>query len=134
MLAVRLAVLLFAIAACAWFALAYVQARDLDRATELLDQPGTPSRAQTNEILSLLRTAGTLNPDRSVEIVRAQAEERAGQRAAALRTMEAVVRAEPKNAIAWLVLGFVASSQDPPLAKLAHLRVRQLVPPVRPAP
>ena len=57
----------------------------------------------------------------------------AGKDASAIRTADTVVRAEPQNASAWVVLGFAAELRDPALARLAHERVRQLVPPVKAA-
>jgi hypothetical protein len=130
MLALRMAVLALAVAACAWFALGVVQTHDETRATDLIDQSGTPSPALTARILNLLDTAGTLNPDRDIALARAQALTRAGHTSAALATAERVVRAEPQNVDAWVVLGFAARRINPNLARLAHERELQLAPPV----
>lgn len=122
-----------ALVVCTWFGLGIRQAHDQRRAVALMAQPGTPSPAQTADILHLLDHAGTLNPDRQIDLLRTQAEQRAGNDAAAVRAAERVVRAEPQNASAWVVLGFAAERGDPALARLAHQRVRELVPPVKAA-
>jgi hypothetical protein len=134
MLAVRVAIATVALIACAWFALGIHQARDQAAATTLINQPGTPSPALTRRILSLLDSAGTLNPDRNIDLMRAQAEVRGGEGQAALREALAAVRAEPLNVDAWIVLGIAAGGgRDPAAVRLANIKLRQLAPPVAPA-
>jgi hypothetical protein len=130
---VRIALAGLAAVVCAWFVLGIVEAHDQTRATALMSLPGTPSRAQTGQILGLLDDAATLNPDRQIDLLRVQAEQRGGEAAAALKTAEAAARAEPQNAFAWVVLQFAARPLDPALAQLAGERERQLAPPVPPA-
>ncbi len=130
MLALRLAVLGLAAAACAWFALGLVQTHDENQALNLIDQPTTPTPATTAKIMSLLDHAGTLNPDRDIALDRSQAQTRAGDSAAGITTAQRVVRAEPDNVDAWIVLGFAAHKADPTLARLAQAKELQLAPPV----
>jgi hypothetical protein len=134
MLALRLAVLTVAVLACAWFVVSVGQTHDQTRATSLIDRPGTPSRSQTAEILRLLHGAGRLNPDRTIAVLRAQAQTRAGAQAAAVRTAAAVVRAEPRNIDAWVVLRFAARDVNPAESRLAAAMERRLAPPVPAAP
>ena len=134
MLAPRLAVFAVAVAVCAWFVLGVVQTHDQTRATSLIDQSGTPTAALTAQILSLLGGAATLNPDRDIDVLRAQAQTRAGRSAAALATARRIVRAEPQNPDGWIVLGFAAGQADPSLARLAQAKLLALAPPVPPAP
>jgi hypothetical protein len=134
MLVPRLAVFAAAIVVCAWFILGVVQTHDQARATALIDESTRPSAALTANILRLLDGAGTLNPDRDVALLRAQAQTRAGDGGAALRTAEGVVRDEPQNIDAWVVLGFAAQSVHPGLARLAREKELELAPPVPPAP
>jgi hypothetical protein len=129
MLALRLAVLGLAAAACAWFALGLVQTHDENQALNLIDQPTTPTPATTAKIMSLLDRAGTLNPDRDIALDRSQAQTRAGDSAAGITTAQRVVRAEPDNVDAWIVLGFAAHKADPTLARLAQAKELQLAPP-----
>jgi predicted Zn-dependent protease len=128
--ALRLALAASAVVACAWFVLGIVQSHDQSRADALIHQPGTPTATQTARILSLLRSAATLNPDRDIDLLRAQAQTRGGQPAAAEREMKEVVRDEPMNVDAWIVLGVSAGRRDPATASLARVRERALAPPV----
>lgn len=131
MLALRLAVLGLAVAACAWFALGLVQSHDENQALTLIDQPGTPNPVTTARIMSLLNNAGTLNPDRNIALDRSQAQTRAGDSAAGVAIAESVTRAEPENVDAWVVLGLAARRADPALARLAQAKELHLAPPVR---
>ena len=112
----------------------HLQAHDENRATALIDSSGTPSRALTAQILHLLDTAGTLNPDRDIALLRSQALTRAGRGAAAVRTAQSVTRAEPLNIDAWTVLAFAAQPIDPAQARLARAHQASLAPPVPAAP
>lgn len=134
MRAPRVPLVALALLVCAWFALGAVQAHDQNRATALIDQTGTPSPGLTARILHLLDSAGTLNPDRSIALLRSQAQTRAGEASEAIASALGVVRAEPRNADGWVVLGFAARRADPRLASLAQQRLRALVPPVATAP
>ena len=133
MLAPRVALAAVAVVACAWFALGIRQSRDLERADALVHQSGTPTKGQTSEILRLLHRASLLNPDRNVDLLRAQAEVRAGDAATAERQTKRVVRDEPMNVDAWIVLGFATQQRDPAVARLATAREQELAPPVPPA-
>jgi hypothetical protein len=130
MLALRLSVLALAVVACAWFAVGIVQTRDQTQAETLLHRFATPTPATTANIMSLLGSAGILNPDRNIALDRSQAQTRAGRPQAGVATAESVVSAEPQNVTAWLVLGFAAGRVDPGLAGRARAKVMQLAPPV----
>jgi hypothetical protein len=130
----RLVLLVASLLVCAWLALGVFQTHDEAHAEALLGVRGRPSPATTARILHLLDEAGTLNPDRLVDLLRAQALVVADQRAAAERVALAVVHAEPQNVDAWIVLAVAATPGDPQLAQLAVAKRRQLVPPVRRAP
>lgn len=131
---VRGALVLGALIVCAWFVLVGVQTRDQHRATDLIDSFSTPAPALTARILGLLDTAATLNPDRNVDLLRAQAQTRSGHPSAALRIAERVAAAEPLNIAALTVLGFAARPSHPAEFRLAERKLRQLAPPVAPAP
>jgi Flp pilus assembly protein TadD len=134
MRAARFAIAALAVAACAWFVIGVIQSHNQSRATALINGGGTPTAAQTAQIEHWLDRAATLNPDRTIDLLRAQAEVRAGQGAKALALMKRVVADEPRNADAWVVFGFAAQSQSPALARLAHAELLKLVPRVPPAP
>ena len=89
MRAARLAIAALAVAACAWFVIGVIQSNNESRATALINGGGTPTPAQTAQIGHWLDTAATLNPDRNIDLLRAQAEVRAGQSAQGARPDEA---------------------------------------------
>ena len=134
MLALRVGILVVAVAAIAWFGLGYVQTHNQNRATALIDEPGTPSQARTAEVMRLLQRAAALNPDRGIDVLRVQAQIRAGHDAAAERIARRIVTAEPQNIDGWLALGFAAQKEDPAAARLAQAQQRKLAPPVPQAP
>jgi lipopolysaccharide biosynthesis regulator YciM len=97
-----------ALVLCAWFALGWVQARDAGRADALLSASSSLSQARAAQIRSLLSSAGTLNPDRTVDLLRARLAQQQHRYGAAVRILESVTRAEPQNVLAWSQLGFTA--------------------------
>lgn len=111
----------------AWFGLGWIQARDLGRAQSLIPT-GRLSANQARTVASLLDTAGNLNPDRSVEIARAQLADAQGEPGQGVRLMEQVTEAEPLNLQAWRELGVVAThDHQRALAQTAFLHVLRLV-------
>ena len=125
---VRVVLLLIALALTGWFALAVHQAVDTNRATGLIMPRAT--QAQLRHAAALIGSAGALNPDRSVDILRAQVELDEHHEAKARAILKRVAAAEPENALAWVWLA-KASVNDPPDFYRAAFRVDQLVPPVR---
>jgi predicted Zn-dependent protease len=119
-LATRLVAIVVAVLACAWFALGAVQAHDVTRVNAILNSPTLTAR-QIHDARSLLRTAGTLNPDTQVDILRAELLQGENNNAAARALYRAVLRKEPKNVLAWDLL---AQAGDP--SALRH--VAQLEP------
>jgi hypothetical protein len=114
----------------AWFTVGFVQARGTDAAGRLVGRLSALSPAESRRAAGLLATAGTLNPDRQVDILRAELalHHRADREAA--RILQSVVRDEPDNVAAWHLLGSALRTIDPAAARAADARVRFLVPPV----
>jgi hypothetical protein len=111
----------------AWFGLGWIQARDLGRAESLIPA-GRLSAGQARTVASLLDTAGNLNPDRTVEIARAQLADARGEPGQGVGLMEQVTEAEPLNLQAWRELGVVAThDHQRALAQTAFLHVLRLV-------
>lgn len=96
----------------AWFALGWVQARDVGQAQNLIAAPRL-SRAQARRAASLLNMAGTLNPDRTVDITRAQLYEKLRRPARAVALLERITRAEPLSLDAWRELSIAAAGLPP---------------------
>lgn len=124
----RVLLALLAAAACAWFVVGIRQARDVSRATTLLGSGGHVDGATGARIASLLNGAALLNPDREVDLLRAQLADERGQRARAQRILRRVVAAEPRNALAWVQLA--RSATNGATLALAYHHIEALVPAV----
>ena len=85
---------------------------DTDRAYRLLDRAADRSRSTGPELRLAQLDAFTKRPDRAV------------------RRLQAIVRAEPENLDAWVLLARTARTVDPALAARAQARARALSPPV----
>ncbi len=118
-----------ALVVCAWFALGIRQAHDTAQANTILSNSSSLSVGQAEHVDSLLHSAGFLNPDRQVSVLRAQVALQRGDHKMAQAILQGVVRAEPQNAQAWLALARAATNRqtfDRALSVIAHL-----LPPVR---
>jgi predicted Zn-dependent protease len=102
-LPVRVAVIAAAAVALAWFVLGIHQSNDLSAASAIASEPH-PTAAQAHHANALLDSAGTLNPDQTVAITRAQLALARGDDAQARSILQRVVRAEPQNLTAWIGL------------------------------
>jgi Flp pilus assembly protein TadD len=111
-----------AVVICAWFALGFVQARDTSRATALLTRATPLSRAEAARTGSLLGSAGTLNPDLTVDVLRGALQSEERNYAAAERTLLSVTRREPDNLEAWVQLAFVAAQDGDHTTAVAAAR------------
>lgn len=109
-MALRLIPVIAALFVGAWFGLGWVQARDSGRADALLSANSSPSPSQAGRIRSLLSSAGTLNPDRTIDLLRARLALDSHDYSTAIRLLQAVTRAEPENVFAWSQLGFTAGT------------------------
>jgi hypothetical protein len=126
MRAIRAACIVVGVFACAWFVVGVRQARDTDQATALLAAPG---RLDSPRVSSLLNSAGLLNPDRQVDLLRAELALRRGDPAGARRIAERVVAAEPMNVQGWLLLARAART-NPTTFFFALIHIRELAPPI----
>lgn len=125
---VRVVGVVLAVVVGAWFVLGALQARDVDRATAIVDgSQWTPAQARRAE--NLLDDARTLDPDRQVDVLRAEVDVRNGESGAARAILGPVVAAEPMNVVAWGALARAAAG-DPRAFELALERVRELAPTV----
>lgn len=127
----RIIAVAVALVACAWFALGIRQGRDANLATQQLANAGRLTPAQASHVSRLLDDAGTLNPDRAIDVLRARLQNHAGQNAAAIATLLPVVHSEPSDIDGWQLLALVAGEVNPPLSHAAVARVNALAPRVR---
>jgi hypothetical protein len=123
----RIAIFALATVACAWFALGIVEAHDLDRARTVISRPQAYSARTLRSTRTLLQSAGVLNPDAEVDILRGRLELAEGQRPAALQTLEEITRREPLNIEGWIWLAG-ATLRDPALGHAALGHIHELDP------
>ena len=116
-----------ALVLCAWFGLSIHQAENTNAAAAIVTGTSRLSPAQVRHVRSLLSSAKVLNPDREVDVLRAQLDVGQGNLAAARRILEPVVAAEPQNALAWEWLAR-ASANDRAEFFIAAIHIRALVP------
>ncbi len=125
-----------AVAAIIWLAVGLQASRQESRAVELASprdgQP--PSAARIDEARRLLRDAGRKTAGTAAQILEAQLEAFADRPESAVVILQGVVRDEPKNYEAWLLLARTARSVDPVLAARARARLAVLSPPVPAGP
>jgi predicted Zn-dependent protease len=100
----RGSLLALALAACAWFALGIQQARDTDQATAILSSSAQLSPATASHVGSLLATAGTLNPDLTIDLLRGRLALLQHDSSRAVAIFERATRSEPQNLDAWVAL------------------------------
>jgi predicted Zn-dependent protease len=130
---VRIAGLVVALAACAWYALGIRQTHETNRATAIVSASTPLSAEQVREASSLLGSANVLNPDSTPDVLRAQLERDQGQLSQARATLERVLAREPENIVAWLWLA-KSSTGNPKAGIGALLQIRRLMPAVPPPP
>ena len=122
----RVGLVAVALVACAWFALGIRQAHEIARATSIVSQARALTPARAREADSLLRSAGALNPDLEVDVLRGRVALARGNLVGARRILTSVVRREPENVEAWIWLAR-ASNGSPATFRLAVMRVQQLI-------
>lgn len=125
----RVLVLGLAVAGGAWYAIGTRQAHAVDQATGIVSQDGRLTATQARHASSILSSAKFLNPDRQVDVLRAQVDAGRGDLPAARRILKQVVKAEPDNLGAWLALAR-ASVGDLRDFYAAAFAIHHLIPPV----
>jgi predicted Zn-dependent protease len=131
-LIIRGGLLVLSVVVCAWFALAWSQARDTERAGALIGSAKSLSAAQARHARSLLQGAGTLNPDAAVDILRGELALGQHNAVSAVQILESVTRREPQNLNAWVQLAFAsARAGDSALTLVAARHVSALFPKLR---
>lgn len=129
-IAVRVIAVVAAVAACAWFALGVRSSHEADRVSSALAFAAKISPAQARADDHALHEAAVLDPDQTLEMLRAEVALHVGRHGDAIAIAEQVTRREPQNPDAWLLLKVVSAGADPALNRLADARLAQLVPPV----
>jgi hypothetical protein len=124
--AARAALAMIAVAVVVWLGVmerdARLQARGIDAAARL-HVPGSFERAESD-----LRGARLLNPDAAPDVSRAALYYGAGRTAQAVQLLEDVVRREPQNRGAWIVLFGFTRDREPAVAERARAALLRLDP------
>lgn len=99
---IRTALVLAAVACCAWFAIGIHQAHDVAAATGIIDAGRSAGSHELAIAAGDLRSAEFLNPDQEVNILRGHLAILRGDDKQAQEILAAVTRAEPMNLEAWI--------------------------------
>jgi predicted Zn-dependent protease len=128
----RAVLVVVALVVCAWFVLGIVQAQDTQRATALIAGGNRLSPAQARHARALLDSAGTLNPDLTIDLLRGQLAADQHQLAAAERIAQSVARREPLSLAAWSQLAYAAARRgDRTRLVVAARHISELYPKLR---
>jgi predicted Zn-dependent protease len=131
MSALRVGTAALGLLAAAWFALGVYQSHAVSQARSIAAGPGRLTDTQAGHADHLLGDAGTLNPDRAVDVLRAQVALARGDAAHSRRILSGVVAGEPQDLDAWIALAR-ASASDFRQRQIALLRILKLAPPAKP--
>ena len=132
MIAVRAAIVVPAAAAIVWLALGVGATRAQDDLAHLVAVTERPTAAQISRAAVLRRDAERSVPGRRPSLLEATLRLKGDDTVGATRLLVGVVRDEPENGEAWLLLAQAARDGDPALSERASARVRELAPEVPP--
>jgi len=130
MTGIRITLVLFATVLALFFAVGLLAAH-LGAEGELLAVRGAAlDPAMAAHVDDLLRRAARLTPDTSPEVARAGMLSERGDHAAAIAVLRDVLRREPRNVTAWIVLSVAAKPVDAALSQRARRQAAELAPAV----
>jgi len=123
----RAAVVVVALVACAWFALAARQAHETTAATSLLSQSSPLTPAQARQVSDDVSSASTLNPDEEPNVLRGRLQLAEGHLARARLILAGVIHREPKflEPYLWYIR---STSNDLPAFYAAEILINRLAP------
>lgn len=131
MIAVRAAIVVLAVAAIAWLAIALQASRAQDELARLVAAPDPPAAADLARARELRADAERGVPGERPSLLEATLLVQAEDAARAADVLRHTVAAEPENGEAWLLLSRAADATgDDALAARARERVRALAPEV----
>jgi predicted Zn-dependent protease len=125
---VRAALVLLALLACAWLLAQWQVARTTEDVKRIALAP-TSTEPEIARALRDAREHGVLNPDpAATQYYQALLEVRADDVPGAIRTVQSLVREQPRFAEAWFLLSQISESSEPRISAEALERVRALDP------
>jgi predicted Zn-dependent protease len=128
---IRTSIVVLALTACAWFALAVRAAHDSERVTAIVSAKAQLTAAEATHASSLLDAAATLNPDTAVDLLRARVALARHHDARAARMILNVTNREPLNLEAWVALAQATLHRDQRLVLLAVHNIGRLDPKIK---
>ncbi len=126
----RIVLSVTAVVACAWFALGIRALQDEASVRDYLHQHGMLTHTQAKAEDAVLAEAHFLNPDHSLDTLRALVESQSGDLRGAAVIAQKTARQEPASISNWLILQFLAGGTNPAVLRLTQRRIRALAPPV----
>jgi predicted Zn-dependent protease len=127
----RALVLVLAILAIGWFAVAIRQTRNLEHAASVVNAASSLTPKQAAHVDSMLDNASWLYPGKTADILRGQVALLENQAYRAVRILTQVTRSEPNNLQAWVALAQAAIVHRGPVLDLAARRIASLDPGVK---
>jgi len=128
----RIALVAVALVLAAWFGLGWYQDQQTQKATALVAGGNRLTASQARKARTALDSAGTLNPDRAVDVLRGELAIDQGNYVVAIRTLGSVTMREPLNLTAWAELGIAAAKVgDRTLLTVAGRHIAILIPRVK---
>lgn len=124
----RCGVAVVAVIVIAWLGLLYRDTRVGSEASQQLFRPTEATRADFDRSLGRLDSAGTLNPDGRWQLEKANYQLLRGRRADAFATADAIVRREPANYVAWIIVFRAGEKIAPRRSREAVTQIRRLNP------
>jgi predicted Zn-dependent protease len=122
---------LLGLVVAAWFALGVYQSHAVSQARSIAAGSGRLAAAQARHADQLLHDAAALNPDRAIDVLRAQVALAGGNATRSRRILSGVVAGEPQDLDAWIALAR-ASSGAVRQRQIALLHIIELAPPATP--
>jgi predicted Zn-dependent protease len=130
--AARIGLVALVLLVSAWFGLGAYQDQQTGKAGALVAGGNRLTARQAGQARATLDSAGTLNPDRAVDILRGELAIDQRHYPRAIRILGSVTAREPLNLTAWAELGIAAAKAgDRALLAVAGRHIAILIPRVR---
>lgn len=130
--AARIGLAALALLVSAWFGLSWYQDKQTGKSAALVAGGHRLTARQAGHARAALASAGTLNPDRAVDVLRGELAIDQRHYHRAIRILSSVTAHEPLNLTAWAELGIAAAKAgDRAVLAVAGRHIAILIPRVR---
>ncbi len=128
--AARLGLLVLALTVCAWYILGIREFGEQAQIKSLAFRHSRLTTAQARAAEGTLNEARILNPDQSVDSLRAIVASKAGDFKGALTIAEAMARREPQDLEAWKLVSVLAKEMHSATLRSVQAHIDALAPPI----